>query len=113
MRLISRTELKARLDNGDDLKLLFALGEWQYRAKRIPGSRPLPCLLRLYESDEALRGIEQDDEIIVYCSNPDCFASVSASCFLEKRGFTNVSRYAGGLLDWQDAGYALESDMEQ
>ena len=27
------------------------------------------------------------------------------------KGFTKVERYAGGLLDWQDAGYPLEGSL--
>lgn len=112
MRLISGAELKDRLDRRIDLKLVFALGEWQYRAKHIPGSLNIPCPPRLYASKEALRGLERDDEIVVYCSNELCVASISAYYFLVKRGFRNVSRYAGGLLDWQDAGYPLDGELE-
>ena len=112
MRLVSRAELKDSLDRRSDLKLVFALGEWQYRAKHIPGSLNIPCPPSLYASTEALRGLERDDEIVVYCSNELCFASISAYYFLAKRGFKNVSRYAGGLLDWQDAGYPLDGELE-
>ena len=112
MRLISRTELKKKLDGQKDLRLLFTLGDWQFSASHIPGSRQLPCPPALYRSAEALEGISKDDEIVVYCSNEACSASVSAYCFFEKRGFTNVSRYAGGLLDWQSAGFALEGTQD-
>ena len=35
---ISRDELKAKLDRGDDFKLVFTLGDWAFQAKHIPGS---------------------------------------------------------------------------
>ena len=38
MNLISREELKEKLDRGDKFKLVNALGEWAFEAKRIPGS---------------------------------------------------------------------------
>src|SRR5215217_3404098 len=38
MRLISAQALKEKLDRGDPLKLVNALGEWEYRAAHIPGS---------------------------------------------------------------------------
>ena len=38
MKLISREELKEKLDKEEDIQLVFALGAWQYRAKHIPGS---------------------------------------------------------------------------
>lgn len=105
MRLISREELLEKLDQRKDVKLLFVLGEQQYRAKHIPGS------LYLYISREALEVLDQDDEIIVYCSNELCSASIFAYNFLVGHGFKNVCRYAGGLLDWEDAGYPLEGEM--
>ncbi len=39
MDVISREDLKEKLDRGDDFKLIMALGELAYRAKHIPG----PC----------------------------------------------------------------------
>jgi hypothetical protein len=38
MNLISREELKEKLDRGDKFRLVNALGEWAFEAKRIPGS---------------------------------------------------------------------------
>jgi hypothetical protein len=38
MNLISREELKEKLDHGDKFKLVNALGEWAFEAKRIHGS---------------------------------------------------------------------------
>lgn len=111
MKLISRTELKTKLDGWEDLKLVFALGDWQYRSMHIPGSCNLPCNRRLYTSPEALQGLEPDDQIVVYCSNETCNASVNAYYFLVSRGFKNVSRYAGGLLDWKTAGYPVDGEM--
>jgi rhodanese-related sulfurtransferase len=104
MKLITREELKEKLDKGEDVKLVFALGEWQYRAKHIPGS------LYFHKLEEALKVLDQSDEIIVYCSNPACPASIFAYHFLVEQGYNNVRRYAGGLVDWEDAGYPLEGE---
>jgi rhodanese-related sulfurtransferase len=111
MRQISRTELKEKIDRWDNLKLVFTLGEWQYDAAHIPGSLNLPCSPRLYESEDALKDLDRDDEIVVYCSNESCFSSISVYHLLEKRGYKHVRRYAGGLLDWDDADYPLEGKM--
>lgn len=104
MKLISREQLKENLNKGEDIKLIFALGDWQYRAKHIPGS------LHFYDLEEALKVLDQNDEIIVYCSNPACSASIFAYRFLVSHGYKNVRRYAGGLLDWEDAGYPLAGE---
>lgn len=110
MRLISRAELRDKLDKGEDLKLVFVLGEWQYRAMHIPGSLNIPCSPSLYRSEEALKGLEPDDQIVVYCSCESCFASISFYHLLVKRGYKNVRRYAGGLLDWEGAGYPVAGE---
>lgn len=102
MKLISGEKLKEKLDKGEDIKLIFALGDWQYRAKHIPGS------LHFHDLEEALKVLDQNDEIIVYCSNPACPASIFAYHFLVEHGYKNVRRFAGGLQHWENAGYRLE-----
>jgi len=102
--LIGREELKAKLDRGDDFKLLMTLGNWAFRMGHIPGS------LNISKAEEAQGLISPDDEIVVYCSNALCTASQAAYHVLLANGFTNVRRYAGGIADWQEAGYPLESD---
>jgi rhodanese-related sulfurtransferase len=111
MRLISRGQLKTKLDEWQDLKLVFVLGDWHYRAMHIPGSLSLPCSPNLWASEEILSELDRDDEIVVYCSNETCYASIMAYYVLMQRGFRNVRRYAGGLLDWEDAGYPLDGEM--
>ena len=104
MRLISREDLKRKLDEGEDLKLVCALSEWAYRAVHIPGSFHIDGPNR---ADELL---EKDDQIVVYCTNPNCVASVMAYHRLVKAGYNDVTRYAGGLEDWEAAGFPLEGE---
>src|SRR3712207_9504014 len=97
--LIGREELKAKLDRGDDFKLVMVLGEWEYRAKRIGGS------LRVSTLNEGLEALEPDEEVVLYDSGPACPASRMACRFLKARGYARVRRYAAGLEDWESAGY--------
>jgi rhodanese-related sulfurtransferase len=87
------------------------LGEWQYRVAHIPGSVNLPCSRDLFRSEDVLEGLDRDDEIVVYCSNATCWASIAAYYFLVSRGYRNVRRYEGGLADWESAGYPLDGEM--
>jgi rhodanese-related sulfurtransferase len=105
MQLISREELKQKLERGDRFQLVMALGDWQYRAKHIPGSLHFPT------RQEALAELSQDDEIVVYCSSYDCSASVIAYEYLVHHGYPHARRYAGGILDWEEAGYQLEGEL--
>jgi rhodanese-related sulfurtransferase len=102
--LIGREELKEKLDRGEDFKLVMVLGEWEYRAKRISGS------LRVSTPQEGLEALDPDEEIVLYDSGPSCPASRVACRFLKAHGYVRVRRYAGGLEDWEGAGYALEGE---
>ncbi|MDG0865464.1 rhodanese-like domain-containing protein [Candidatus Lucifugimonas marina] len=102
MNLISRDDLKAKLDNGDDFKLVCALSEWAYQAKHIPGS------LHIDNPKEGLKLLEKSDEIVVYCSDPNCPSSKFAYHMLTSGGYENVRRYEGGILDWEEAGFPIE-----
>ncbi len=102
IRMIGRDELKAKLDRADDFKLIMALTRWAFDAKHIPGS------VHFDTPDELYAAIRPDDEIVVYCSNVDCLSSVALYRELVRRGYRNVRRYSGGLLDWEDAGLPLE-----
>ena len=107
VRTISREELKAKLDRGDDFKLIQALNRWAFEAKHIPGS------LHFDTPEELYAAVHPEDEVIVYCSNVDCLSSVAMYRDLLRRGYQNVRRYEGGLLDWEDAGLPMEGTFTQ
>jgi rhodanese-related sulfurtransferase len=107
MNLISSEDLKAKIDRGDDFKLVMTLSQWAFQAKHIPGS------INVTRPDQTTDLLDPSDEIVVYCSNPACTASQMAYHFLTSRGFENVRRYAGGVQDWEAAGYPLEGEMAE
>ena len=104
MKLIAREELKQALDK-NSVKLIFVQGDWQYRTVHIPGS------INIHSEEEALRMLKPSDNIVVYCVNDICPISVSVYNFLVDHGYKNVRRYAGGLTDWNQAGYPLEGEI--
>jgi rhodanese-related sulfurtransferase len=100
--LIGAGELKEKLDRGYDFKLVMVLGEWEYRAKRIPSS------VRVSTPEEGLEVLDPDEEIILYDTGPPCTASRMACRFLKARGYERVRRYTGGLEEWERMDYPLE-----
>ena len=105
IRTISRDELRAKLARGDRFALIMALNRWAFDAKHIPGSVH-------FDTPEALyAAVKPEDEVVVYCSQVDCLSSVAMYRDLVRRGYRNVRRYSGGLLDWEDAGLPLEGEM--
>ena len=107
IRTISRAELKEKLDRGDDFRLIMALNRWAFEAKHIPGSTHFDT------PDELYAAVGPADEVVVYCSHVDCLSSVALYRDLVRRGYRKVRRYAGGLLDWEDAGLPLEGASVQ
>jgi rhodanese-related sulfurtransferase len=105
IRTISRDELRQKLRRGDDLKLIMALNRWAFEAKHIPGS------IHFDTPEELYAAVAPDDEVVVYCSHVDCLSSVALYRELVRRGYRNVRRYSGGLLDWEDAELPLEGTM--
>jgi len=101
MNIISREELKQKLDNGDNFKLCCTLKKSQFDALHIPGS------VHVDSPESAMKHLLLEDDIIVYCSDIDCSASRLAYRLLIDNGYKNVRRYEGGLADWQKAGYDL------
>jgi len=105
IRTISREEVSAKLGRGDDFKLIMALNRWAFEAKHIPTS------LHFDTPDALYAAVRPADEVVVYCSHVDCLSSVALYRDLVRRGYRHVRRYAGGLLDWEDAGLPLEGDF--
>jgi rhodanese-related sulfurtransferase len=102
MKTIGHEELKQMLDHQEDFRLVMALSEWAYQAKHIPGS------FHFATSREALDALNKEDEIVVYCSDANCIASQAFGQLLERHGYTHVLHFAGGLEEWEQAGYPLE-----
>ncbi len=102
MRTIERDELRAKLERADRFKLVNSLGEWEFAAKHIPGS------IHFASRGAMLGALRPEDDIVVYCTNPSCAASIAAYEVLVNRGYPHVRRYAGGLEDWEAAGLPLD-----
>ena len=104
IRTISKDDLQAKLDRGDDFILYMALHQWAFDEMHIPGSELLDP--RTIDVDS----LDKEREIVVYCSDKDCIGSQVAYRKLTEAGFANVRRYEGGLAEWLDAGLPLEGN---
>jgi rhodanese-related sulfurtransferase len=104
VKTIGHKELKQMLDRHEPIRLVMALSEWAYQAKHIPGS------IHFATFREALQSLNKEDEIVVYCSDENCIASRSLGQLLERNGYMHVLHFAGGLEEWEQAGYPLEGE---
>ena len=93
---ILATELKARLDAGEDLYLLDVREPAEHEIVSIPGNVLIPKGEILNGS--AVSQLPQDKEIVVYCKSGVRSAEVLAA--LKQAGLQNSVHVQGGVLAW-------------
>jgi adenylyltransferase/sulfurtransferase len=93
---ITATDLKRRLDAGENLYVLDVREPNEYQINRIPGSTLIP----LGELPRRYQELPRDREIAVHCKMGG--RSAKAQDFLKSVGFTNVKNLRGGILEWID-----------
>ena len=68
MEHISRDDLKAKMDRGDDFVLVDTMPKMYYRHSHLPGAINLPADEVTERASDALP--DKDAEIVVYCIDP-------------------------------------------
>jgi len=93
---IDVTELKAKLDRGDDFVLIDVREPHEYRIASIPGSRLIP----LGEFPKHVGEFDPNAEILIHCKMGG--RSARACAVLRQAGFEKVYNVKGGILAWSD-----------
>jgi rhodanese-related sulfurtransferase len=105
-KTISRESLAARIQSGNPPVLLEALPERYFAQKHLPGALLFPhdqvaeLAPRLLPDTKAT--------IVVYCASRTCQNSHIAAQRLIQLGYGDVSVYAGGKQEWEEAGLPFE-----
>jgi rhodanese-related sulfurtransferase len=92
---IQPTELKQRLDAGENLLLLDVRDENEFEISNIGGR-----LIPLSELPQRMNELDAQQEIVTVCKMGP--RGARAVQFLRKSGFTRVSNLTGGLHAWSD-----------
>ena len=108
MRIITRDELKAKMDRGDQFTLFEVLPHMYWRKHHLPTAKSLPPAEVVARVTELVP--EKDREIVLYCWDHDCPTSGWAGVQLEEIGYTNILEYSAGKKDWIDAGLPMVKD---
>ena len=103
MNIISAEQVKEIIENDSEIKLIMVLSKEAFTKAHIPGS------INISDIENAKHSLELQEKIIVYCSDINCVASYYAYQQLEQAGYKNIWRFAGGLKEWEDAGFELVS----
>ncbi len=107
VREISREELKAKLDGGEDMVLVEALPARYYEEAHLPGAINVPHTQVDELAPEMLP--DKSAQVVVYCSNRACQNSPQAARRLDALGYENVYDYEEGKQDWIEAGLPTEN----
>lgn len=110
VQAVTREELEAKINRGEDFVLVDALGVGHYKSSHLPGAINLP-----YEFvDDAEKVLpDKDAEIVVYCMNAGCSASGEEARELTEMGYSRVLHYAAGKQDWIRAGLPVEGSRSR
>jgi adenylyltransferase/sulfurtransferase len=93
---IDPTEVKARIDRGDQFVLIDVREPHEYQICNIPYARLIP----LGEVPKRVNELNSADEIVVHCKSG--MRSAKAADFLRQAGFKKVKNMKGGILAWSD-----------
>ena len=97
MEEITATELKQRLDNGDDIQIIDVREPHEYEIGQIPNSKLIPLGQVLNRMNE----IDPDRETVVHCKMGG--RSAKAIDALQRSGFTGkLINLAGGITAWSN-----------
>lgn len=98
MNAIHVTELKKKIDGGENIKLLD-VREDSERAEFNIGGTHIPVGQVQQMQLDAIEAWK-NEEVIVYCRSGN--RSGMACLFLEQAGFTNVTNLTGGMMAWRE-----------
>ena len=101
--VVTKDELRERLERGDDLQVVNVLEPSKHALGLIRGSLTIPYA----ELPRRWSELDKSREVVTYCSDPASDRARMAAEWLGRRGF-RASRYDGGIREWAAAGLPLE-----
>jgi rhodanese-related sulfurtransferase len=96
-----------RLIGKEGVTLIDARLAADFRTGHIAGAQSIPVNAPAADVEDALRSIPHSNSIVIYCQSKDCPFSGVVAQKVFKRGYHDLSIYAGGWLEWSGA----ESDL--
>ena len=103
---ITAEEVKKLYD--EDVVIIDVRNPRLYARGHIPGAHHLD-LKTAYNVDALAALAIKDDTIVIYCSGVKCARSYRASEQAVSWGYNKVKYFRGGIVDWRNAGYPVES----
>ena len=104
--LVTAAEAKALYDA--DVVFIDVRSPRLYNRRHIPGVVHLD-LKDTYDEESLSRVAKKDQPLVIYCSGIKCSRSSTASAEAVSWGFKKVHYFRGGIVDWRNAGFPVES----
>jgi len=103
--LISVEDIHKKIEEGENLTIIDVRTEEEYNEGHIKDS----ALLTLDTLESKVEEVfpDKDAEMYVYCRSGG--RSSMAQMTMERLGYTNTKNISGGILEWEEKGYNLES----
>ena len=84
------------------------------RSPRLHSRRHIPGAVHLdlkdtFDEESLAMVAKKDQQLVIYCSGIKCSRSSTASAEAVSWGYTKVHYLRGGIVDWRNAGYPVES----
>ncbi len=93
---IDVTEVKQKIDRGDNFVLIDVREPHEYKICNIPGAKLIP----LGEFPKHVGEFDPEADIVIHCRSG--MRSAKACAVLRNAGFKHVRNMAGGILAWSD-----------
>lgn len=106
VELISRDELKKKIDNNESFKLLDVRDTPDYDTEHIVSA--VHILISDMTESSLTNLFDKDDLIVTYSQDLNCPASGIAAEKLQQFGYSKLLRYKGGWGEWKDSNYPTE-----
>jgi len=110
----SNDELKAKMDNGEDILLLDVRESSEHEQGHLPGAMLIPRGIIEAAADPSYpKHVPElvnarDRQVILYCATGG--RSAMATAVLQMMGFKNVISLSGGFAEWSKAGLPVTTE---
>jgi membrane protein DedA with SNARE-associated domain/rhodanese-related sulfurtransferase len=107
---ITASELKSKLDAGEEVVIVDLRGSLDFEAEpaMIPGAVHLDAA----DLEEVSAELAKAAEVVLYCNCPNEVSSARMALLLRRKGVMKIRPLQNGLNGWRDLGYPVEKSKE-
>lgn len=111
---LSAADLKARMDDGEELMLVDVRESSEYEQGHLPGAMLIPRGILEAAADPGYPkhipefAAARDRRVVVYCATSG--RSAMAAAVLQMMGYRNVLSLAGGFSEWENSGLPVRRE---